>query len=142
MMENGGEVEATVHFLLYFIISRSMETSFALVSTCTSGCKSLLMNLPLLCPFIDDVCQVWLLMRNICYKKHIKLVHFVVFAAPRHWLQEWIYLLNVWFCVHHMWDEISFTWATTSRWLDAQDERGLARQVRAFSSAGQVKHKR
>lgn len=141
-MGNGGEVEAAIHFLLYFIISRILETSFSIVSTCTSSWKSLLMNLPLFSPFIDDVCQVWLLMRNICYKKHIKLVHFVVFAAPLHWLQGWICLLNVWFCVHHMWDEISLTWATTSRWLDAQDEQGLVRQVRAFSSAREVKHKR
>lgn len=141
-MGNSGEVEAAMHFLLYFIISTILETSFAVVSTCTSSWKFLLMNLPLFCPFIDDMCQVWLQMRNICYKKHIKLVHFVVFAAPRHWLQGWICLLNVWFCVHHMWDEISLIWATTSRWLDAQDEQGLVRQVRAFSSAREVKHER
>ena len=125
-----------------FIISRNIETSFAFVSSCTTGWRSLFMNLLLLCSFIDDVCQVWLLMRKICYKKRIKLVRFVVFAAPQHWLQGWICQLNVWFCVHRMWDEISLTWAATSKWLDEQDEQGLVRQVRAFSSARQVKHKR
>lgn len=81
-------------------------------------------------------------MRNICYKKHIRLVHFAVSAAPQHWLQGWICQLSGWFCAHHMLGKTSLTWAATNKWLDEQEELGLVRLGRAFSSVRQVKLKR